>query len=405
MATFNTTGGTNYTLASSIGSTDTSILLSSFTEPVSGTPYTMTLINSSIVYGTISPQSDNSEFISFTGITQNVDGTALLTGVTRGLGRSYPYASSSTFKLPHAGQSIFILSDAPEVFAQYPAKANDETVGGDWTFTGNVTFSNFPVTPSNSDASTTVKGVTKLSTAPALANNPIAVGTNDPRIPIAYAVDSAGSDAYVIAPSPAITSYVAGQIFVFQAGTANTGAATLNVNGLGPKSVKRNAIVDLVTGDIVVNQIVTVVYDGTNMQLTSNILPVVLPLANGGTGGSIPYTSGVLTVTTPANASTTVIAHGLGIIPKHVKITMFDFGNSSIQSIGNYDGTTNKSIYREISGGTTLASNTSIVYAVINISVGSTTQGAITWDSTNFTITWTSASPSSMVIFWEAQTF
>jgi hypothetical protein len=31
------------------------------------------------------------------------------------------------------------------------------------------------------DASTTVKGVTKLSVAPSVAANPIAVGTNDPR--------------------------------------------------------------------------------------------------------------------------------------------------------------------------------------------------------------------------------
>lgn len=33
-----------------------------------------------------------------------------------------------------------------------------------------------------SDASTTVKGVTKLSVAPVLASNPIAVGDNDPRL-------------------------------------------------------------------------------------------------------------------------------------------------------------------------------------------------------------------------------
>lgn len=33
------------------------------------------------------------------------------------------------------------------------------------------------------DASTTIKGITKLSTAPASAANPIAVGDNDPRVP------------------------------------------------------------------------------------------------------------------------------------------------------------------------------------------------------------------------------
>ncbi len=271
MATFYPTGGTTYTLGASIGSTDTSILLSSFYEPVSNTPYTMAIIGSSIVYATIAPQSTQSEFISFTGITQNANGTATLTGVIRGLGRSYPYSASSTFQLPHAGQSILILSDAPEVFAKYPAKDNAETVPGDWTFTGNTTFTNFPVTPSNSDASTTVKGVTKLSVAPAVAANPIAVGTNDGRIPVAYAVDSVGTDAYAITPSPAITAYAAGQEFTFKAGTANTGAATLNVNGLGAKTIKKSVTTDLSTGDILANQIVEVVYDGTNMQMTSTL--------------------------------------------------------------------------------------------------------------------------------------
>jgi len=275
---YNTTGGTTYRLGASIGSTDTSIPLSSFLEPVSAIPYTMAIIGSDIVYATISPQSSSSEFISFTGIVQNADGTATLTGVTRGLPRS-PGSESpgSTYKLPHAGQSIFILSDAPQVFSQYAAKGNDEVITGNYDFTGQVTFANFPITPSNSDASTTVKGVTKLSVAPALSTNPIAVGTNDTRIPIAYAVDASGTDAYAITPSPAITSYMAGQEFTFKAGTANTGTATLNVSGLGAKTIKKQVTTDLSTGDIIVNQIVKVVYDGTNMQIVS-VSSIVLSL-------------------------------------------------------------------------------------------------------------------------------
>lgn len=274
MTTFFPAGGSSYYLNSSISSTDTTITLASFTTPVTGTPWTIAIFNSSIMYGTIGPKTSSSEFISFTGITQNSDGTAILTGVTRGLNKSYPYTSDVTFKLPHSGQSIFILSDVPQVFFQYPAKNNAETVPGDWTFTGNVTFSNFPVTPSNSDASTTVKGVTKLSVAPVLSTNPIATGTNDPRIPVAYAVDSVGTDAYAITPSPAITAYTAGQVFSFKAGTANTGAATLNVNALGAKTIKKNVTDDLITGDILIGEIVIVVYDGTNMQLQTRVQTV-----------------------------------------------------------------------------------------------------------------------------------
>lgn len=132
-ASFYPSGGTTYRLQSSIGTTDSSINLSSFKEPISNIAYTMTYLNSNIECGTLDPQTNKSEFISFTGITQNNDGTAQLTGVSRGLGRSYPYTASTTLALAHAGQSIFILSDSPCLFTQYPAKQNNEVVTGLWT--------------------------------------------------------------------------------------------------------------------------------------------------------------------------------------------------------------------------------------------------------------------------------
>lgn len=86
-----------------------------------------------------------------------------------------------------------------------------------------------------------------------------------------YAADAGSTDAYAITITPAITAYSAGQEFTFKANTANTGACTLNVSGLGAKTIKKNVSTDLETGDITANQIVTVVYDGTNMQLKSYI--------------------------------------------------------------------------------------------------------------------------------------
>lgn len=113
---FSPTGGGTYRLGQSIGTSDTSFKLSSFKEPVSNIPYTMAYLGSDIGYGTISPQSTISEFVSFTGITQNSDGSALLTGVSRGLSRtpgSGGCAASTTLAQSHAGQSIFILSNQP----------------------------------------------------------------------------------------------------------------------------------------------------------------------------------------------------------------------------------------------------------------------------------------------------
>jgi hypothetical protein len=172
LGAYNPTGGGTYRLKTSIGTTDTTISLSSFKEPVSLIPYTMAYLNTAVGYGTLDPvNSSRSEFISFTGITQNADGSAVLTGVTRGLSRSYPYTASSTMRQAHGGQSIFILSDSPQHFGEYAVKQNDETITGHWTFT------NFPVTASTSFASETVVGAVELATGVEAASSTESGGT------------------------------------------------------------------------------------------------------------------------------------------------------------------------------------------------------------------------------------
>lgn len=86
---------------------------------------------------------------------------------------------------------------------------------------------------------------------------------------------STGSaNAYVLTVVPAVTAYATGQVFSFIANFANTGAATLNVSGLGAIAIKKNGSLALISGDIASGQVVTVVYDGTNMQMTSPVSPV-----------------------------------------------------------------------------------------------------------------------------------
>ena len=138
LGAFNPAGGLTYRLQTSAGSTDTSIRLSSFLNR-SGLPLTMSLLNTSVGYGTLDPQNPTrSEFISFTGITQNSDGTAILTGVTRGRSDIYPFTASTTQRLAHSGQSIFILSDSPQLFGEYSVKQNAETISGLWTHSGGI---------------------------------------------------------------------------------------------------------------------------------------------------------------------------------------------------------------------------------------------------------------------------
>ena len=89
----------------------------------------------------------------------------------------------------------------------------------------------------------------------------------DGSAPLDYAADSGAANAYVVTLSPVLTQYVIGMPIRFKAINANTGAATVNINGLGVTPIKKNVSVALSAGNILAGQIITVIYDGTNFQL------------------------------------------------------------------------------------------------------------------------------------------
>lgn len=90
-----------------------------------------------------------------------------------------------------------------------------------------------------------------------------------------YGPDTGTANAYVVAASPALVSYGAGDGVSFVAVNANTGAATINVNGLGLQAIKEAGGGALTRGDILAGQLVTVEYDGTNFQMVSQQGPAV----------------------------------------------------------------------------------------------------------------------------------
>ncbi len=76
------------------------------------------------------------------------------------------------------------------------------------------------------------------------------------------------ANAQTLTPSPAITSYVAGQRFTFIAGYTNTGSMTLDVNGIGPKNVFLTITNSAVAAyGIRVGFLYEVVYDGTQFKI------------------------------------------------------------------------------------------------------------------------------------------
>lgn len=89
--------------------------------------------------------------------------------------------SSIDYKLKNAssvnpGHKHTLAGALTDVLITSPADGNGftyEAASGKWKNT----------TTSTADASTTVKGVTKVSVAPASPTAPIAIGDNDPRVP------------------------------------------------------------------------------------------------------------------------------------------------------------------------------------------------------------------------------
>lgn len=91
-----------------------------------------------------------------------------------------------------------------------------------------------------------------------------------------HCADAGANDSYACDLSPAITSYTTGQTYWFKANTANTGAATLTLNSIAGgaipiKKVAGGITTVLADNDIRAGQWVAVLYDGTNMQMASDL--------------------------------------------------------------------------------------------------------------------------------------
>jgi microcystin-dependent protein len=93
-----------------------------------------------------------------------------------------------------------------------------------------------------------------------------------------YAVATGAANAYEIALTPALDAYVEGMPVIFKANHANTGPATLNVNGLGAKTIQFTSGSAMDAGTIVSGGIIMVVYDGTVMQLVAGGKPEGVPI-------------------------------------------------------------------------------------------------------------------------------
>lgn len=151
----------DYRLAGAgVGSTDTSITLSSMTFPNSGDLVTMDDFGE-IGFATLEPETNREENVSFTGITQNINGTATLTGVTRGLKFARPpYGQDINLRRSHSGGTILRISNSAQFYYNLANKYNEETIVDKWTFPS-VAGDTRPVLGADTDAILNTELVTK----------------------------------------------------------------------------------------------------------------------------------------------------------------------------------------------------------------------------------------------------
>ncbi len=298
--------------------TATSIILSSLRLPDRLTPITMADFGSLGIM-TLEPGTEREENISFTGLTQNPDGTATLTGVLRGLNFVSPYTSVPAYGLPHAGGAIAIISNSAPFLDKQGGKDNDETITGDWDFSvispqvptmtssdtgraASIEYVNNIAIAGAPDASTTVKGIVEEATQTETDNRTGAGGTGA-RLFMSptrqrstklsdYDADTGIVNAIAITPTPTITAYSIGQRFNTKVSVTNTGPTTISVSGLAATPLmKLDGVTPLVAGDIVAGQVIEVEYDASgNFQLLTPV--AVAPITSLATVFSTSLTSG-----------------------------------------------------------------------------------------------------------------
>jgi hypothetical protein len=190
-----------------------------------------------------------------------------------------------------------------------------------------------------------------------------------------YAVDSGAANAYVATLSPALTALGAGQVINFLSGHANTGASTLNVNGLGVKAIKKSGATALATGDILSGVIYTCMYDGTNFQLVAPVSPTLLLTKS--------YDSADKAISI---AGTWTLAHGMGLKPKIIMLYLhcltselgYTAGQEYLIGAGVHESNGNANQGSSIVSDATnivvrFGSQTGGVYGIINGGTGSDT--------------------------------
>jgi hypothetical protein len=222
--------------------------------------------------------------------------------------------------------------------------------------TGSAT--NRAITPANLEAKVaglTAKGIVELATEAEHVT-----GTDEARASTVlgtasvvqdgkwtYVAGAGSADVQTITLVPAVGAYVAGQRFQFLPTADNTGACTLNVNGLGAKNIKKSdgagALANPAAGDLDTVLVADVIYDGTQFVLQNPGVASAgaISALNNATANEL-VTVGATTTELDAETNLTFDGSTLGVtgaatVSGLLTVDAINFGHTDYENFDSYD--------------------------------------------------------------------
>jgi hypothetical protein len=175
---------------------------------------------------------------------------------------------------------------------------------------------------------------------------------------VTYLEAGGTADALTVTLDPAVLAYVEGLGLRINIASTNTGAATVNVNGLGNKSIKRPDGTALQAGDLTAGNVVDLVYDGTNFKiLGSGIVAAQAAAAvTSAAAAAVSAAAAAASATSAANSATAAAASAAAAAASAASLNVSSFvHNTGAEAIGGVKTFSNTPIF---SAGITINSQT-----------------------------------------------
>jgi hypothetical protein len=217
-------------------------------------------------------------------------------------------ARSALYPSPTGGEKVMNTANGGKeevynsVAAQWQAAGTSTAVGNATTAAAGIVEL---ATTAESKAGTATGG-----TGASLSVLPSDIAANAQSATFIYAASADVTDTYTASLTPALTAYTTGMMVRIKFTTANTGACTLNLNGLGAKDIKARNGSDTSTGAIIANDISELVYDGTNFVLQSVTAASLSDLKSAIPDKFVPASLAGSIVGTPNTTTDTVLSAG-----------------------------------------------------------------------------------------------